>query len=409
MSDVSEGLDPEKNPSEWGAESEPPLAMAEVMIDRSEAIAKNFSTTWKPSGLPTSLSKAAPTGERKYSEDEPRDEHGMWTAGGGAPIGAAEGGTRIRSIDDAVRLLGQGKGVMFEKPEHAVTLLHELARIANEAKAAGQKAPNYDLCKVSVTGTNLFCSENVGIPRSAMPQLVGKPIPGSPADSLPKNEKGEVDLGQAFRDSLAASGHVVTDENEPADRLRASQTEMNGVKVAGMMEAMEAGKIAPAPIFISNDNYVIDGHHRWAATVGMEYDKGEKLLMPVTRIDMQILPALAAANQFATSMGIPQSDVTKAFFAALDMKFWPGLAGGGEGFEAKAFAEYKSGNPDALRKYFNDGAGGRIDWGSPGDFDDCVEIASEHMTEDQAKGFCNERHQDATGAAPGHAAGENEK
>lgn len=40
---------------------------------------------------------------------------------------------------------------------------------------------------------------------------------------------------------------------------------------------------------------------------------------------------------------------------------------------------------------------------------DCVDKASNYMTDEQAKGFCNERHQDATGAPPGHAPGEGKK
>ena len=62
------------------------------------------------------------------------------------------------------------------------------------------------------------------------------------------------------------------------------------------------------------------------------------------------------------------------------------------------------GNPDALRDWYNSGADGAIDWGSDGDFDACVAIASKYV--DDPEGFCNERHQDATGAPPGHAAGE---
>lgn len=37
---------------------------------------------------------------------------------------------------------------------------------------------------------------------------------------------------------------------------------------------------------------------------------------------------------------------------------------------------------------------------------DCVDKASEYMTEDEAKGFCNLRHIDATGDTPGEAPGE---
>lgn len=62
----------------------------------------------------------------------------------------------------------------------------------------------------------------------------------------------------------------------------------------------------------------------------------------------------------------------------------------------------KRGNPDALRKYFDSDKAG-IDWGSDGDFMRCVEKASAHMTDEQAKGFCNLRHKEATGmSTAGH-------
>ncbi len=59
-----------------------------------------------------------------------------------------------------------------------------------------------------------------------------------------------------------------------------------------------------------------------------------------------------------------------------------------------------------LIAWFNAGAGGKIRWGTPGDFDACVRIAGKHMRPDQAKGFCSNRHQDATGARPGKAPAE---
>ena len=68
---------------------------------------------------------------------------------------------------------------------------------------------------------------------------------------------------------------------------------------------------------------------------------------------------------------------------------------------------HKAGNPEALIDWYNSGADGQIDWGSHGDFDACVAIAGEHM--ENPEGFCNLRHQDVTGAAPGHASGESNK
>ena len=59
---------------------------------------------------------------------------------------------------------------------------------------------------------------------------------------------------------------------------------------------------------------------------------------------------------------------------------------------------------DALRDWYNSGADGQIDWGSDGDFEACVAIAGKYI--DNPEGYCNERHQDATGAPPGKAPGE---
>jgi 8-oxo-dGTP pyrophosphatase MutT (NUDIX family) len=59
-----------------------------------------------------------------------------------------------------------------------------------------------------------------------------------------------------------------------------------------------------------------------------------------------------------------------------------------------------------LIRWFERGEGAaRIAWGTPGDFDRCVTIASEHMRAEQAKGFCNLRHHGALGFYPAtHAA-----
>ena len=59
-----------------------------------------------------------------------------------------------------------------------------------------------------------------------------------------------------------------------------------------------------------------------------------------------------------------------------------------------------------LIAWYNAGAGGRIRWGQSGDFDACVRIASKHMRPDQAKGWCSNRHKDATGFRPGKAPAE---
>ena len=138
-----------------------------------------------------------------------------------------------------------------------------------EAKANGEKAPNFNLCDITIPGTNLYCGGNKGIPREQMPQFKGKPQPGSIADGLPKDKDGEVDTEAMFKKMLEDKGIKVSEPTQvPADQLKATQTELVGSKVAGMSKALDTDPNNPgitAPIYISSDGYVLDGHHRWAA------------------------------------------------------------------------------------------------------------------------------------------------
>lgn len=65
---------------------------------------------------------------------------------------------------------------------------------------------------------------------------------------------------------------------------------------------------------------------------------------------------------------------------------------------------------EPLRRWFNRGAEGKIPWGSKGDFDDCVAVATgeAHMTPERAKGYCNLRHKDVLGVYPGQEHGKAE-
>ena len=167
-----------------------------------------------------------------------------------------------RNVDKAAQALSEGKFVNLHQKNGASTLLDKLAAIGKESKQKldaekerlGRKltdeekakiVPLHDLGKVTIKGTNIFMNGNLGIPRIKMPQLSGIPVPGSPAanqDKYPPIDKeGNVDLSRAFAEHLAGMGVKVTDEMIPANTLRASQSELSGVKVAGIMGAMETG------------------------------------------------------------------------------------------------------------------------------------------------------------------------
>lgn len=191
------------------------------------------------------------------------------------------------------------------------TIIDKLADLGKQAKEKGEQAPNFNLCQVSIPGTNLYCDGNIGIPREEMPQFKGTPEKGSPADKLPRDNAGEVDTEEFFKQMLNKKGiKVSAPTNIPPDRLKATQSELVGVKVAGMENVLEnpnhpAYKKITAPIYVSNDGYVLDGHHRWAAIVAYNAAHPDKQIpMAVRVIDEPIRPLVKRSNDFAEAMGI---------------------------------------------------------------------------------------------------------
>lgn len=234
----------------------------------------------------------------------------QWTKGKGG-TGAGKAGAkketviRTKSIDEALDLISQGKVVELDSPQKAATLIDKLKKVVDEATAKGEKAKNYDLCKVTVPNTNLFCGSSKGINRINMPQFSGEPVKGSPADKMPKNSKGEVDGTAAFTKHMEDMGVKVELKTVKASELKASQNELVGAKVAGMVKNKDFDPAGEA-IFVSRDGYVIDGHHRWAAQVGRDLKDGRigDLPLRVRVVDMPISQVLKEANRWAGEFGI---------------------------------------------------------------------------------------------------------
>ena len=286
-------------------------------------------------GLVNVRVSAGPDGEMRFwtEEQHPRDDHGRWTDGGDSTL---TGGTKdhgvewhqpvdangrpipikVEKMKEAIALVLQGKVVELPDVRHVNTLLDKLGKMARDAEKAGEKAPNFDLCNVTVPGTNLFCADKLrtaeqpqGIPRIEMPQLGGTPVAGSAADLLAKNSKGEVDGGAHFMNYMAGLGYGVKNEVVSAASLKASQSELVGAKVAGMMRKFDKNpdKLREAAIFVSRDNYIVDGHHRWAAVVGLDTKDGKLTAsMKVHRIDAPITEVLRLANKWSQHFGIAQ-------------------------------------------------------------------------------------------------------
>ena len=75
---------------------------------------------------------------------------------------------------------------------------------------------------------------------------------------------------------LEKAGYTMVDSDENAAFLKASQNELAGGKVAGHRGAMRSGAFTQtrAACLSREDNYIVDGHHRWAATVGLDSEDG---------------------------------------------------------------------------------------------------------------------------------------
>ncbi len=183
----------------------------------------------------------------------------------------------------------------------------EISMKIDELADKASKGEDFNLCQITVPGTNLYCDDNQGIPREEMPQFKGKPLPGTPAEDLPKDSKGEVDTEPLFKKMLKEKGIKTVETELPSDKLKATQSELVGSKVAGMAKALEEDPNNPgitAPIYVSRDGFVIDGHHRWAAVTSAAIKDGKPANMKVIVVDMDIKDAIPMCNQFAEEQGI---------------------------------------------------------------------------------------------------------
>ena len=94
-----------------------------------------------------------------------------------------------------------------------------------------------------------ICKGDLGIPRRLMPQF-----------TTPRDVRGF--MGFAERRYGVKSRRAT----RRAGQLRPSQEEINRERVEDVKEDIVAKKLNPnVPLIVSRDNYVIDGHHRWAA------------------------------------------------------------------------------------------------------------------------------------------------
>lgn len=112
-----------------------------------------------------------------------------------------------------------------------------------------RRSPKEDLC----AGKNSICKNDLGIPRKYMPQFTLRRAPFS-QNPIKK-------FRSYIKHKYGIKSYITT---KKASELKPSQGEISKVRVEGLLndnviDTMEV------PLVISNNDYIADGHHRWAA------------------------------------------------------------------------------------------------------------------------------------------------
>jgi hypothetical protein len=201
------------------------------------------------------------------------------------------------NVYDATRALYEGRNVILKQPKQVSTLVQHLGEVSARMVEMGGKAPNFDLCHVAIKGTNLFCADTRGIPRIKMPQM----------------SKLQT---KAFVVHLIKQGYDVEKDTEKASHLRATQNQLVGAKVAANVQRMKDNpKLRDRRIVISKDDYILDGHHKWAALLALDAKNNRlgDLKMRVSRVDIDIITLLKLAHQFTGGKGAKGTGAHDAF------------------------------------------------------------------------------------------------
>jgi hypothetical protein len=216
-----------------------------------------------------------------YDENEhPRGEGGRWAPKGSGPATipadkrAAER-DKTKTGKAVAKSIRRQQNVDWDKAD-----VPTLKGVADKVAKAGGKT---DICLVNPP----LCKGTLGVERADMPQL-------------------DQSAWEKFTAAAKADGVKFEDSQVSPGELKATQGEINAVKVLGMADAMQAGKkLGGGKPIVSSDGYVLDGHHRWAAS--WLTNRGAK--MDVVKVDLPIKKLLDYSDKF--------SSAKKGFYEAL--------------------------------------------------------------------------------------------
>ena len=142
----------------------------------------------------------------------------------------------------------------------------------------------------------------------------GVPVDGRRTrGDMPQVPSAQID---AFHDHLEDEGVVFTKETIDPQTVKSTQTELDATKVGQMISQVrdgtyKAGREGHDP-WISNDGYILDGHHRWATVALLSAAGEEHPPFDVFRVSLPIDELLILADQFNAERGIRAKTIEMA-------------------------------------------------------------------------------------------------
>lgn len=184
---------------------------------------------------------------------------------------------------------------------------HDQSTHGNWAPDAGALEGLRTLLKNKTEGpVDISAFSDFDIPRHQMPQLRAVPEPGSKGDKLKKNKKGEVNVSPQFIEALEKDGIRSINTRIAPELLKPTQGEVDAAKVHD--EAFDAPDVRFNPrsyVLISSDNYIVDGHHRWAGALVRNPDAH----IPVVKVDLTAEELLPYTRAFTEEWGIQKKTI----------------------------------------------------------------------------------------------------
>lgn len=161
--------------------------------------------------------------------------------------------------------------------EHATVVAADVRKVLEHA-VDSQEGP-VDLTKLTVEGTPIFAG-GLNRARDTMPQI-------------PKEHQ------ERFLKGLADKNIGVKEENVSPSKLRPTQNEIDAGRVGEKLRDYDKGKKDLRPIMVSKDNYVLDGHHRWAVMATLDVENPSlRVKQPVIRIMQDHKKALSSMLKY---------------------------------------------------------------------------------------------------------------